>query len=331
MEKIVTRDVPQCIYCGSSGSIRQGEVYDPDGNIPEPWTYRQCSNAACNLVWLDPAPLPSELWKAYTTYHTHAAQRIGGAAKALLSLANRLARWSLLPLWVANGMQRESGQMRFMMLAAAACGRLLDVGCGGGRFLHRMQRRGWEVEGIDFDEQATRRVSEKYGIKTYTGDLAAAHISAASFDVITMSHTIEHLVDPEATLRECLRILRPGGRVVLVTPNPQSNAANRFGGFWRGWEPPRHLHLFPVDALARFAGRAGFEVEEARTSAVGSAIIYRVSAASQRLHEGKPGGFLFKLRLVPWSYYRELCDYREQQAGKHTAQNVVVIARKPSA
>lgn len=331
MEKIVTRDVPQCIYCGSSGNIRQSQVFDPDGNIPEPWTYRQCGNSACNLIWLDPAPLPNELWKAYTTYHTHAAQRIGGVAKALLSLSNRLARWGLLPLWMANGMQRETQQMRFMMLDTATRGRLLDVGCGGGRFLRRMQKRGWEVEGIDFDEQATRRVSEKYGIKTYTGDLAAANIAAASFDVITMSHTIEHLVDPEATLRECLRILRPGGRVVLVTPNPESNAARRFGSFWRGWEPPRHLHLFPVETLARFVARAGFSVVEARTSAVGSAITYRVSATSQRKHAGKATGFLFSLRLVAWSYYRELCDYREQQAGKHTAQNVLVIARKPAA
>lgn len=331
MEKIITREVPKCIHCGSSGTIRLTQVYDPDGNIPDPWSYRQCSNRACNLIWLDPAPLESELWKAYTTYHTHAAQRISGVAKALLSLFNRLVRWALLPLWMVNGMQRETQQMRFMMLGEAASGKLLDVGCGGGRFLHRMQRLGWEVEGIDFDEQATRRVSKKYGIKTYTGDLAAAQIPDASFSVVTLSHTIEHLVDPEATLRECLRILRPGGRVVLVTPNPESNAANLFGSFWRGWEPPRHLHLFPLDTLAHFLARAGFAVEEARTSAVTSAIIYRVSAANQRKHEGKPDSFLFKLRLVLWSYYRELCDYREQQAGKHTAQNLLVIGRKPAA
>ena len=163
------------------------------------------------MCWLDPAPPPHELWKAYATYHTHtrkSGQRFG---KAMLSLAHRFIKLTLLPLWIFSGLKREADYLRFMTLAREPVGKLLDVGCGGGRFLNRMKKRGWTVEGTDFDEQATRKVSARYGIKTHVGDLTQCALPANSFDVITMSQTIEHLYDPLATLHESLRILKPGG------------------------------------------------------------------------------------------------------------------------
>lgn len=325
-DNIMTREVTDCIHCGNVGTICQMKVFDPDGIIPKPWSYRKCGNPDCGLVWLDPAPLPTELWKAYTSYHTHTQVLTNKTTKTLLSLCNRLVRGLLLPLWLVNGLQREVQQMRLLMLGDYPRGKLLDIGCGGGRYLYRMQRHGWQVEGIDFDAQATRRVSERYGIKTYTGDLLAASLPEASFDAITMSHAIEHLVDPAAILRECLRILKPGGKLILVTPNIDSNAAALFGAFWRGWEPPRHLYLFSVSTLQLFLLEAGFAVQEARTTAAASAIIYRVS---RTLQQSNSINLWFQLKLIPWSYLQELRDFKAQRAGKHVAQNVLTIAIKP--
>ena len=303
-------------------------VLDPDGIITEPWSFRQCDNPECGLVWLDPAPLESELWKAYTSYHTHATQVHKKLSRIVLSLVNRMVRMLLLPRWLIIGLYRETRQMRLLMLGEQKPGKLLDVGCGGGRYLHRMQRRGWNVEGIDFDAQATRRVTDRYGIPTHTGDLLAAQLPEDSFDAITMSHAIEHLVDPEATLRECLRILKPGGRIVIVTPNVESNAASFFGRFWRGWEPPRHLHLFSTDTMQQFLVKAGFNVNTCRTSAAASAIVYRVSATNRHL-EGADDSVPLQFRLIFWSHYRELLDFRSQQAGLPVAQNLLAIATKP--
>lgn len=328
MEDIKTRPVTSCINCGASGSICQEQVFDPDGIIARSWTLRKCDNHNCGLVWLDPAPLENELWKAYTQYHTHTKKRESKMGKMLLGLVNRLIRLLLLPLWVVNGLQREMRQMRLLMLGGLACGKLLDVGCGGGRYLYRMQRRGWQVEGVDFDEQATRRASESYGIKAYTGDLRAAKLPADNYDAITMSHTIEHLVDPEAILRECFRVLKPGGRLVLVTPNVESSAAKLFGAFWRGWEPPRHLQLFSPNSLRQLTSRAGFVVEDVRTSAAASAIGYRVSATNQSKAAGKKNTLLLQLKLLPWSYFKELVDYYAQKRGGSAAQNLLVIATK---
>lgn len=331
MANIVTSPTPSCVHCGATGTILQDQVFDPDGIISEPWTYRECTNPDCKLVWLDPAPLATELWKAYTSYHTHSKSRQNKLSKALLSLFNRVVRWLLLPLWLANGLQREARLMRLLTLGDIPCGKLLDIGCGGGRYLYRMQRQGWQVEGIDFDAQATQRVHERYGIKTYTGDVLSARLPDNSYDAITLSHSIEHVVDPAATISECLRILKPGGRIVLVTPNVESNATRLFGPFWRGWEPPRHLYLFSVCNLPQLLTRAGFLVKEVRTSAAASAITYRVSATNQQKTSAKKiNSSLFQIKLIVWSYYQELLDFRAQKSGLPVAQNLLAIAVKPS-
>lgn len=327
MDSITSEPRPLCDLCGTAGDLVQSGIADPDGNLSGTWSFRRCANPACGVYWLDPAPLPSELWKAYATYHTHTRKSGGRIANITLSLAHRLIKLCLLSLWTVNGLKREADYLRYMTLAHEPVGKLLDVGCGGGRFLNRMKKRGWLAEGSDFDEQAAKKVTARYGIKTYVGDLTQCALPANSFDVITMSQTIEHLYDPHATLRESLRILKPGGLLVMTTPNVNSLGADEFGAFWRGWEAPRHLHLFSVESLQRLTRRAGFEVTEARTYSAGSAVVYRVSRTNQQ--SGKLS-WLDELCLLIWGYRKELQEYRAQHATPHTGQNVLIRARKPT-
>ncbi|OIR19154.1 putative S-adenosylmethionine-dependent methyltransferase [mine drainage metagenome] len=327
MDSITSEPRPLCDLCGAKGELVQSGIADPDGNLSGTWGFQRCSNPECGVYWLDPAPPPSELWKAYATYHTHTRKSGHRLAKAMLSLAHRFIRLGLLPLWFANGLKREADYLRFMTLSREPAGHLLDVGCGGGRFLNRMKKRGWQVEGTDFDEQATKKVSARYGIKTHVGDLAQCTLPADSFDVVTMSQTIEHLYDPLTTLHECLRILKPGGLLVMTTPNALSLGAAEFGAFWRGWEAPRHLHLFTVESLQQLTRRTGFDVDEASTYSAGSAVVYRVSRSNQQ-----PSSFswLNELKLLIWSYDKELQEHRSQASNPHTGQNVLIRARKPA-
>ncbi len=327
MDSITSESRPLCDLCGAAGELVQSGIADPDGNLSGTWGFQRCANPVCGVYWLDPAPPPHELWKAYTTYHTHTRKSGDRIAKAMLSLAHRLIKLGLLPLWLINGLKREADYLRFMTLAQEPVGRLLDVGCGGGRFLNRMKKRGWQVEGTDFDEQATQKVTARYGIQTHVGDLTQCTLPANSFDAITMSQTIEHLYDPNATLRESLRILKPGGLLVMTTPNAKSIGASEFGAFWRGWEAPRHLHLFSVDSLQQLTQRAGFEVIEARTYSAGSAVVYRVSRTNQ---QNSKLSWPDELGLLLWSYRKELHEYRAQSIHPHTGQNVLIRARKPT-
>ncbi len=327
MAIITSNPRPSCDLCGSVGKVVQTGITDPDGNLVGTWSFQRCSNPGCGVCWLDPAPPPDELWKAYATYHTHTRKPGSRIAKATLSFAHRLIKLGLLPLWVSTGLKREADYLRYMTLNSEPAGKLLDVGCGGGRLLKRMKKCGWQVEGTDFDAQATQRVTARYGIRTHVGDLPQCQLPANSFDAITMSQTIEHLYDPAATLHECLRILKPGGLLVMTTPNVDSLGANEFGAFWRGWEAPRHLHLFSVESLQRLTQQAGFEVIEARTYSAGAAVVYRVSRTNQR---ARKLSWPDELGLLFWGYRKEWHEYRTQKSHPQSGQNVLIRARKLS-
>ncbi len=327
MAIITSKPQPLCDLCGATGTIVQIGITDPDGNLDGSWNFQHCSNHDCGVCWLDPAPPPDELWKAYATYHTHTQKSAHRLAKATLSFAHRFIKLAMLPLWMSNGMKREADYLRYMTLAHEPFGKLLDVGCGGGRFLNRMKKRGWQVEGTDFDEQATKKVTARYSIQTHVGDLPQCALPANSFDVITMSQTIEHLYDPQSTLRECLRVLKPGGLLVMTTPNVNSLGASEFGPYWRGWEAPRHLHLFSVESLKKLSERAGFVIDEAHTYSAGAAVVYRVSHTLQGQTEHH--SWLDELKLLLWSYGKEVHEYRAQIAQPHTGQNILIRARKP--
>lgn len=328
MDSITTASKQFCDLCGAPGEPAQLGVTDPDGHIAGEWQFQRCTNTGCGVYWLDPAPLEQDLWKTYVNYHTHTRKPSARLSGAMLSLSHRLLKILLMPAWMAAGLRKEMAYLRFMTLAHEPAGKILDVGCGAGRFLRRMRKHGWQVEGVDYDAQAARRVVERYGIQAHAGDLISCAFPDKSFDAITMSQTVEHLYDPRSTLAECLRVLKPGGLLVMTTPNVNSMGAAEFGPFWRGWEPPRHLHLFTPDSLQRLVQGAGFEVIETRTCSSGAAVIYRVSKTRQLSQDGKLS-FARKLWLLAWSYYKELREHLQQTRLPYTGQDILIRARRP--
>ena len=109
-----------------------------------------------------------------------------------------------------------------MYLETITPGRLLDVGCGNGQRLSQLQTLGWDVEGQEIDPKAVMNAQRNYGIKIHLGNLHDIAFSSSTFDAIIMGHVIEHLIDPLAILTECHRILKPGGILVITTPNVES-------------------------------------------------------------------------------------------------------------
>jgi predicted SAM-dependent methyltransferase len=79
-----------------------------------------------------------------------------------------------------------------------------------------------------------------------------------TFDLVTLSHVIEHLYDPIDVLKTCHKILKPGGRLWLETPNLESKGHEIFGKDWRDLDPPRHLLIFNRSSLIKAIGSAGF-------------------------------------------------------------------------
>jgi 2-polyprenyl-3-methyl-5-hydroxy-6-metoxy-1,4-benzoquinol methylase len=93
---------------------------------------------------------------------------------------------------------------------------------------------------------------------------------------------IEHVHDPIGFLRECRRLLKPGGTVIVVTPNSRSLGSGWFRGSWRGWEVPRHFFVFTPRTLKKCAERARLRVDELRTTARSARGIWHESRALRK-------------------------------------------------
>jgi 2-polyprenyl-3-methyl-5-hydroxy-6-metoxy-1,4-benzoquinol methylase len=266
-----THPQPECLLCGSAGRVTYPQLQDHLFGVAGSWGLKTCENPSCGLAWLDPMPLTEDLALAYQQYYTHTADAQPRASfwKRLDYGIYRRLNKLLGKLTGLHAQQQRAAQL----FLEPPCGKLLDVGCGNGRFLQRMRAIGWEVEGTDFDPKAAAAAHAEHGLTVRVGDLASIAYPDAQFDVVTLQHLIEHVPDPVALLQECRRILKPQGRLVLVTPNLQSWGHQHFAAAWRGLEPPRHLYLYARQNLQNLAARAGFSQHQAFTTATGAEYI----------------------------------------------------------
>ena len=150
-----------------------------------------------------------------------------------------------------------------------------------------LRQLGWQTEGVDFDAPAVANARRK-GLAVRAGALEDQRYPEASFDLVHMSHVIEHVPDPLATLAEIRRVLRPGGTLVLATPNSRSWGHTKFGRSWLHLEPPRHLHLFNRSTLHAAAVRTGFGSISIRSNLRGVAGVLGESRMIRRSGCGDP-------------------------------------------
>jgi len=134
--------------------------------------------------------------------------------------------------------------------------RVLDIGCGHGEFLQLLQEQGHEAVGIDIDP-AMVATCQQLGLTAYEGDAGtflAAH--AGQFDAIFSSNVIEHLDAQrvQAWIRQAYHALRPGGLLLIGTPNPESLIV-QLHEFWRD---PTHVRLYSRQLIEFFFADAGF-------------------------------------------------------------------------
>lgn len=155
-------------------------------------------------------------------------------------------------------------------------GRVFDCPAGAGALAHELAAMGFVVVAGDLD----RRPGREVGARRLCADLSRRlPFADASFDYVACVEGIEHLERPVDALREMRRVLRPGGRLVLTTPNVlhlASRVRMLLTGFWssapRPFDPAEaptgleHIMLLTQPMLAYFLERAGFAIEDLTTS-----------------------------------------------------------------
>ncbi|WP_372348969.1 class I SAM-dependent methyltransferase [Streptomyces sp. KL116D] len=183
---------------------------------------------------------------------------------------------------VASGTPRTLRQTR--VLAAALAGTraatVLDIGCGDGTAAAtaaRLLPGGHRIVGVDWSQDALRRAAPRVP-HVVRGELTdhGLPFASGSADAVLFSEVIEHLVDPDAALDEIRRVLRPGGHLMLSTPNLAAwyNRALLVAGVQPvfsevslravhgrpGTEVVGHLRLYTPRALRQFVAASGFDV-----------------------------------------------------------------------
>lgn len=145
-------------------------------------------------------------------------------------------------------------------------GRLLDVGCATGVLLELARLRGWEVQGVDLSEYATKIAREYYNLEVHTGELSDAGYPADRFDVLVMDDVIEHVTSPTALVKECHRVLKPGGLLTLNTPNRGGLWHLLMGRRWFHYKKVEHTYFFSPPVMTQLLARHGFAVLSTRAS-----------------------------------------------------------------
>jgi len=188
-------------------------------------------------------PLKQRLWDALRDgAAAPAGQSVVG--RALRPLTRPIARWLFdvnVPLDGRRGL------------------RVLEVGSGFGDLLVYLKARGCDVLGTDLSPAAVARAGE-YGIEVRLGALRDLALPAGAFDAVVMSHSLEHVPDPNDELAEVARLLTPGGRLHLAVPNGDAVRLRLDEAGWVHLSAPLHYWFFDARSVTRLLERHGYRL-----------------------------------------------------------------------
>ena len=336
-----------CPVCGCPSHRDQALSRDLLHSVPGLFRYVEC--ARCGTVYQNPRVREEDLPLCYPeSYYTHEAGATWVPRPAPKgSLRDRVRRAvrraadrvpddeTVTPLFAVLGslLARHPGlrrRARFglvdgLALSSDGSGPCLEVGPGQGIDLLRLRLLGWDARGLEVDPVAADRARETSGCDVRVGTLAATDYPAEHFDLVYMRHVFEHLPDPARSLQRCRELLRAGGRLVLLYPNPRALSARCYGWLSPIWDPPRHLVLPPIPAILPLVARCGFVDVRAHTLAVQAA----ANAEAARRRRGLPRGSSMPGRPGLPDQSLALAEALLISLGRPVGEEVLLQARRP--
>jgi SAM-dependent methyltransferase len=228
-----------CPLCGKDRGTEYLKVPDSLGITRETFTLVRCGE--CGMVYLNPRPSSDEMSRFYPQGYCW-QEKAGG----LTGLYRNLI------------LKAEVGLFSRRLPKP---GRMLDVGCGSGDYLEIFRGRGWEVCGLESSGPAGSYARDVRKLDVRQGELLEAVFPENRFDLVTYFQVLEHVVDPRLQMRECFRILRPGGTLLVQVPNIESAQFNRHRERWLHLSAPQHLNHFSPATLRKLLESEGFHVK----------------------------------------------------------------------
>ena len=198
--------------------------------------FRRCPK--CGLVFRDKFPMPDELNDIYR--EAYETDKING-----------------------GDTNQESGQFASQKYAEFVCsalrqksGNVLDYGSGSGELVELLQKQGVVANGLEFSSDARKFCEDTRGITLYH-DLTECENE--HYDIVTMIEVIEHLTYIKGALDEIYQVLKPGGKLIITTPNRTGLRARWEKGEWKEARKKFHLFLFDFFSLKCCLERSGYK------------------------------------------------------------------------
>jgi SAM-dependent methyltransferase len=229
---------PTTCPCGATSAIA---VLDTRDALPQRHVVLECSR--CRLRRFNVEPSAEELARLYDGYQTYSN-----------------------PSWVADerARRRPVAERLLRKLARALApapleGRFLEVGCASGGLLWNLARISrLDCHGVEIDPQSGKVAAEALPGRVTIGSLEDAGFPADYFTAAYLEQVIEHVPDTPGLFRELRRVLRPGGVVIMGTPNFRGLASRLLGPRWKEFRPIDHVRMFSPPALRWFLENGGF-------------------------------------------------------------------------
>jgi len=215
-----------CPVCSSKNHTHWRTVHDRFETIPgRTYSIVSCDDCGCRFLTPRPPAESIHLFYEHAEYDPFlSTKRKLSWQDALYAAVRRYAVW----------------RKRLLLERFRREGRLLDVGCGTGEFLHYLQRFQWEVTGVE-PETGSRSFARERGLRVVPG---LESLPAVQYHVITMWHVLEHLHDLAGGLEQIIDHLADRGVFILAMPNVDSWDMKRYQEDWIALDTPRHLYHF---------------------------------------------------------------------------------------
>lgn len=235
-----------CLACGREDAPL---VTGWEGRLALAATDRLRRCRGCGLAWLERPDTPPAAYED-TYFNDYAQQSMPGG--------------------IDNVPPHVTERLHDLKARLGRPGRFLDIGIGYGTVLQAARDAGWEVEGLDVSKWSAEHARRTLGIPVTVGDVFSADLGADAFDTIHLSHSLEHMPEPRATLARIRPWLRPEGVLVIEVPNQLDDfyAGVRWTLMRRYVPPPvanSHEFFFSSDSLRRMLEATGYQVITLRT------------------------------------------------------------------
>jgi 2-polyprenyl-3-methyl-5-hydroxy-6-metoxy-1,4-benzoquinol methylase len=270
---IETIDVVCCL-CGRRDRdllfIGKDRLLGHPGNFP----LQRCRH--CGMVYQSPRP------RDIQPYYEGSYMCYDGKLLKFKPILRRKRKFNPDPNVAFYGSSRAYCEIIHNYIPQPAGGKkVLDVGCASGDFILSAQALGWQVAGIEPNpiaaQNANDRLQHSAPNPVDVGFLTQESYPNERFDLVTLWHVIEHFDDPVETLRQVMRVLKPGGYCVIQTPRLGSIENRLFGKYWSGFDSPRHLWIFSFETLKLAVEKAGLTF----VRSVGSNSFAQISLSAQ--------------------------------------------------